>query len=177
MAERLYMEAAKLVVSIILCLSVIAIGGGLLAAMVWLGLKLRPLTELFERVIDNEAAIAAQCDELVKVVGEMVKVVSELKSTTAELLKNLDASQQAVVKIMATNIVGVEGLAKAVQVFQKSLLSSVAANPTDNYGVDPDLSGETQEEREKRQADEILKATTSVRRVYDSHGPEIMSTE
>ena len=171
------MATANLVLEIIVCLAIVVVGGGLCAAVVWGTLRINvaifrisEINDLFERVIDNEAAVATQAED-------MAKQVSEFKQSIAEALAKLEASEQAHVKAVLTSIVGVEGLAKAVKVFEKALLDLSGGKPKSNYDVAPDLEGLTPEQIEKREAEEMLRATTQLKRVYASAGPEIMATE
>ena len=178
------MEVTKLIVSIIICLCLMVIGGGLLGTTVWLTLKVKfvidsidALTELFGKVIDGEAAISANAERMANAAEIHGRAVAEFKTTLSDDLKAVKASEEALLRIVARNILAVEGLAKVVQKFSQDLLDASAGSGKKNYDVAPENEGLTQEQIEKRQVDEILRATEEVKRVYKNPLPNIIATE
>jgi hypothetical protein len=162
-------EVAKLITEIVICLALVVIGGGLLGTVVWLTLRLKEaiealtaICELFEKVIDNEAAVAASADEMAAAVGGF-------KATVSEDLKAVKEAEMALIRIVASNIVTLKGLSNVVSVFEKNLLDAIPNREKKNYDVSPEIAGLSKEQQEELEAAEVL-------RVQTARAPEIIAT-
>ena len=182
------MEVAKLIVEIAILIVIFLVGAALIGFIAYHVRMLKKVAELLE-VFNDDQHVHTFANGSTRI----AESVDTLSRVVPEHLKGVEVVQQGVARVAAQVIISIRALTAAVKEFQKSLLdvANRTAGKVKDYDVASDITGETQEQREEREMQEILSAVkreaeadekprpkeVPLKRVYDTQVPDMIETK